>query len=264
MKFRNFVYNTASQYGASERVIIGLILIPIVCACFSIGLIAHQSTRQFFINVVSENNFVEILTFLLLIYGGVMSFRLSTRCRKTGEKAFVSAFYFTYGIALLLIGMEEIAWGQWLIGFETPEAIREINAQGELTLHNLQAIQGGSVYFYLVFCVGATIGVLLNRYTALASIAAPAIITPYLAVIAVFAFADWYTDYYWAPHGVAFAFDRISEVIEMLIGVVTVIYVSFNSRRLSMKRSDEVGADPANRILPAKLPIELPARRINM
>ena len=234
MRIKNFIYNAAKQYEVSERVITGLVLIPFFWAFLAVALIAHESTREFFVKAVSENNLVELLTFLLFICGGIMSIRLSMRCRATGETTLVSTFYAAYGLALLVIGMEEVAWGQWFIGFETPPAIREINAQGELTLHNLRSIQGGSVYYYLVFCVGALIGIVLNRYKSLASVAAPLVIAPYLVVIAVFAFADWYTDHFWAPRGVAFAFDRISEVIEMLIGAVAVIYVSYNSRRLSM------------------------------
>ncbi|MEM7119297.1 MAG: hypothetical protein AAF614_43180 [Chloroflexota bacterium] len=37
---------------------------------------------------------------------------------------------------------EEISWGQRILGIETPEAIKEINYQDELTLHNLNAFQG--------------------------------------------------------------------------------------------------------------------------
>ena len=33
---------------------------------------------------------------------------------------------------------EEISWGQRLINYETPEKIKEINVQGELTIHNLE------------------------------------------------------------------------------------------------------------------------------
>lgn len=40
-------------------------------------------------------------------------------------------------IALFLVAMEEINWGQTLIGFGTPEAWKEVNYQQETSLHNL-------------------------------------------------------------------------------------------------------------------------------
>lgn len=40
-------------------------------------------------------------------------------------------------ILCFLLLMEEISWGQRILGFETPEDIREINAQEEVNLHNM-------------------------------------------------------------------------------------------------------------------------------
>ena len=43
------------------------------------------------------------------------------------------------GLAVLLgfLLMEELAWGQVIFGWQTPESIRVMNAQEETTLHNL-------------------------------------------------------------------------------------------------------------------------------
>ena len=42
-----------------------------------------------------------------------------------------------FSLGCFVLFGEEISWGQRLIGFETPEAIREINYQDEVNLHNL-------------------------------------------------------------------------------------------------------------------------------
>lgn len=47
-----------------------------------------------------------------------------------------------FALAMLVLGGEEISWGQRLLGLSTPEAISSVNAQGETTLHNLQPFQG--------------------------------------------------------------------------------------------------------------------------
>ena len=41
------------------------------------------------------------------------------------------AFLFLFGAG------EEVSWTQRLVGFETPESLKDANVQGELTLHNL-------------------------------------------------------------------------------------------------------------------------------
>src|SRR5690606_21726008 len=42
------------------------------------------------------------------------------------------------GLILLFGAGEEISWGQRIFGFDTPEAIYQHNAQGEMNLHNLK------------------------------------------------------------------------------------------------------------------------------
>ena len=39
---------------------------------------------------------------------------------------------------------EEISWGQRVFGFETPEALKEVNEQDEFNLHNLTILHGDS------------------------------------------------------------------------------------------------------------------------
>jgi hypothetical protein len=46
------------------------------------------------------------------------------------------------GLVFMLGCLEEISWGQRIIGFQTPEEIRDINAQNEFNLHNLQVFHG--------------------------------------------------------------------------------------------------------------------------
>ena len=46
-----------------------------------------------------------------------------------------------FAIASFVIAMEEISWGQRVIGLDTPTALDRFNYQGELTVHNLEAIR---------------------------------------------------------------------------------------------------------------------------
>ena len=46
-----------------------------------------------------------------------------------------------FGFFVLVTALEEISWGQKVFNFTTPDAISQINTQGELTMHNLESLQ---------------------------------------------------------------------------------------------------------------------------
>ncbi|HSP31253.1 MAG TPA: hypothetical protein VLO13_04475 [Halomonas sp.] len=50
-------------------------------------------------------------------------------------------FMFSMAFLSLLIAGEEISWGQRIFGVDTPELLRNVNHQGEITLHNIGPLQ---------------------------------------------------------------------------------------------------------------------------
>ena len=52
-----------------------------------------------------------------------------------------SVVYAIIAFVMLLVGLEEITWGQILFGWKTPENIAAVNAQNQTTLHNLEFFQ---------------------------------------------------------------------------------------------------------------------------
>src|SRR5688572_14392785 len=110
---------------------------PFVAAIVYSALLAFKPTRAFAIKMNDENYPIELGTFALLVAGGIYGLRLANRARRrrsqagaagqAGAPKWVIAFYVVFSIALILIGMEEISWGQWFFHFETPESIARIN-----------------------------------------------------------------------------------------------------------------------------------------
>ena len=82
--------------------------------------------------------------------------------RLRSEKSYL---LFAFACGLFLLFLEEISWGQQLIGMETPAFIKEVNYQGELNLHNLTLIQDANnslssqLFRFLRFCL--TYGIIL-------------------------------------------------------------------------------------------------------
>jgi hypothetical protein len=114
---------------------------------------------------VPEDHYFEIVgalalfaTSLLFLYG----FRLA---RKVLDRAWTSlAKQLVYlGLALLFFAGagEEISWGQRMLGFETPEAISQVNRQEEFNLHNLTIWEASQFFdadrlfdlFWFLLCV---------------------------------------------------------------------------------------------------------------
>ena len=46
------------------------------------------------------------------------------------------------GMFFIFVAGEEESWGMWIFGFSAPEAIKSINYQNEVTIHNLNIFSG--------------------------------------------------------------------------------------------------------------------------
>lgn len=87
--------------------------------------------------LVTEDNILEDLTALTLLFGGLMVFYRFFKYK--ANKPFWWKFGQVFLGCLLLFGFaEEISWGQRIIGFETPKYFQKNNKQWEVGIHNLE------------------------------------------------------------------------------------------------------------------------------
>ncbi|QLC21137.1 hypothetical protein HFP51_02415 [Parasphingopyxis sp. CP4] len=89
-----------------------------------------------------EDNVLEWLSALFILIGALFFLYAAARSSRQGVSGpgkFFSTLLIPIGFAGLffLIGMEEISWGQRLLGFETPESLAERNWQQEFNFHNI-------------------------------------------------------------------------------------------------------------------------------
>lgn len=82
---------------------------------------------------------LELLTFVLDLLAGCLCLRAAWRWKSAdaGQPPHGRRLVGVLGLLLVVVAMEEIGWGQTLLGFATPSAWQAINHQGETTLHNL-------------------------------------------------------------------------------------------------------------------------------
>jgi hypothetical protein len=211
--------------------------LPLVLVLGHFSLLSHPLTRPLGLAISQENRPIELLTVAFLLTGGVLGIAYALRARRRGESGPVWGFLALFSVALLVVGMDEIAWGQILFGFATPESWREINAQRELTLHNLQGVHPYSEYLNLAFGASGMFGIALPallrstgaRAPALLNfadrLAPPAALFPWLAVIALTAMAVILGDAFAAPERLRVTLRWLSETGEMLIGITGFLYV---------------------------------------
>jgi hypothetical protein len=81
-----------------------------------------------------EDGFFEWLTAICL-FGSAVFFFLSF-------KKYRNFFFLLLALLMFFGAGEEISWGQRIFGYSTPESIKEVNVQGEFTIHNLEIFNG--------------------------------------------------------------------------------------------------------------------------
>ena len=148
--------------------------------------------------------------------------------------------------ALFLLGaMEEVSWGQRLFGWGTPVILREVNEQGETTLHNLSSVD--SAIFVLLFwgsiiaLAGGALRAIWHqrgKVTSADFILPSLALAPALAMILIWRAGDNWAPVnlprllmnYWdsAPQG--------SEVPEVLLGLCLCLYTLGNLKRAAALR----------------------------
>jgi len=86
--------------------------------------------------VWQEDGAFEYLTVAILVVGSVCMFASAPRIGDRHGK-WPRMVLLGFGVLLFLAAMEEISWGQRILGIETPEPLKAVNAQEEINVHNL-------------------------------------------------------------------------------------------------------------------------------
>ncbi|WP_123803369.1 hypothetical protein [Flavivirga aquatica] len=210
---------------------------PIIITAFIIFIFIIPSTRSFGFWLLDENNPIEILTFLVFFIGGIYGVVKAIKFSKVLGIG-PTLFYLIFSFFLILIAMEEIAWGQWFFHFETPKDWQDINVQGETTLHNISAIQGQNDTLRFIFGMGGLTGILFRYYKVLPQINVHFVLFSWFLIIACYAALDIITDNIVIDSGVLHAIYAITEVIELLIAGSAFLYLLLNFRVLKMNPSN--------------------------
>jgi hypothetical protein len=120
-------------------------LIPLLFVVFGI---VRLIDRSLYMRMAGEDNILERGTFALLLLAGVLALRIALRLRRSAGRGF---WFFTLFFVMCMLGaMEEISWGQRILGIESPEFFLEHSDQREINTHNVLQKWSGLMLKYVV------------------------------------------------------------------------------------------------------------------
>jgi hypothetical protein len=148
------------QEGPGEPNGIGVLFAASLAGLTVLGLwrLQHRLGSSYVALFAKEGPFEDV-TCILALLGAVLCasavWHLSRKGSRAAPPRTARWMFGALALGLFAMGMEEINWGQTLLGFNTPEAWKAVNYQKETSIHNLldrNALEGSA----------RTIGVLLT------------------------------------------------------------------------------------------------------
>ncbi len=117
-----------------KAIIAELIILLII---LTYGLVLLHQDKEAFLFWIREDGLVEWLTFVVLMIMSAFSFGMSFEFSRSGAEGRAKKVWLFLGFLFLFGAMEEISWGQRILGIESPEWFLKHNRQFETNLHNL-------------------------------------------------------------------------------------------------------------------------------
>lgn len=107
-----------------------LSILAVLSLSYSVYLYLNADTVA---RLGSEDNLFEWLTAIAFLLSSGLFLFIFFRARK-------NLFYLIFSFTLFIGFGEEISWGQRVIGFDTPEKMKQANVQNEFNIHNIEAL----------------------------------------------------------------------------------------------------------------------------
>lgn len=133
--------------------------IPIFTVALVVAL--KVTVPNFYRLLIAEDGPVENATVIAYGAAAVLAAGLFISLRSQQQKI-IAFLYLALAAGLLFIAMEELNWGQRLVGFSTPNFFVEHGTKPEFSLHNLKAVPLGYL-FILVGFFGAFSRLILKK-----------------------------------------------------------------------------------------------------
>lgn len=98
------------------------------------------SYKDIYSGLIQEDSSIEYLQVLLYMAAAIASF-FNARYFYVKRDLALASIHCLFFLVLLFVSLEELSWGQRIIGFQGPDVIINSNKQHEFTIHNLRRVQ---------------------------------------------------------------------------------------------------------------------------
>jgi hypothetical protein len=223
-----------------RRQMMSILFVP---PALAVGIfILHSISRRLYLRLLAEWMPVEILQVVFFSLAGLLAFRIAIHLWANHDRA-LATFYLLACLGLFFISGEELSWGQPVFRRLFPwwpdrDALRDINTQGETTIHNLRSVQWLFNWFYLLLAVYGSISPALfsiqrwHDNPRLRLLAMPVITLPAFLVMTGFMIIRLFVAPYTGLTD-SQSFMRYKEVGELTLAFGLWVFTWMNWRRLS-------------------------------
>jgi hypothetical protein len=150
----------SNRWGVAPALAEALFLLPFAGA---VAVVLARAYKPLFRFLTNEDSVLEWPQFVGFAAASIFAFACAWRLRKAGRPLLALAFL-AFGIGCIFGAGEEIAWGQHVFGYGTPERLEEINEQKEVTVHNINSVQRLTNSAYLIAGLYGSIGAWIARW----------------------------------------------------------------------------------------------------
>ena len=231
----------AAAWDLPPRAVAAIVLLPF--ATMLAGGLSALLGKGAYKWVTGEDGIAETLQVSAYLLAFLLGVAITGRLW-SGARRGIACLYALVALGLFFLVGEELAWGQRIFGWVTPESLEAINKQGETTLHNIDGVGYAFKWAQLVVgAYGAILPVLLpwwidgsSRSSAWARARGLlAFVVPHFTLIPYFAFMFvWrlYRNLFEEPTNYYFVVSEYNEVVELVLALGFLLFMTFQWRRL--------------------------------
>ena len=224
-----FISSEARKYNLSFSTTAFLLYFPFALIILAFLALSFPPTREFTILMCRENYPVDSLSFGFLFFAAIFGIILIIKMKRLDAGQLPLILLSLISFSFFIIAMEEIAWGQQLLNFRTPEYFQTINIEDDIKLQSFSGLQNNTGYFRLALGLTGLIGILFVKFESLKAIAVPKILFGGFFVITIVALIHLLS------YGTGFSDELrwISQIIELMIGISAFLYVWLLNRKVT-------------------------------
>ena len=138
--FSTSLLSEFSPSARARRSLLMLALAGLIMGCLVLLKFSVQDVLRYK-RLLGEGGILEYLQALILFTSAWVSWLISRDLWRRLFMRLHAVIYAIISFGMFFVGLEEIAWGQVLFGWKTPENIAAVNAQNQTTIHNLKFFQ---------------------------------------------------------------------------------------------------------------------------